>query len=175
VDVVLIAAMSLFKQATQEEVIAKAPAQRVSDVWQGLVNFIQDRVFGKLPYREPGEGLELGAKVSYLVFEFEAKYGQDAPTREQIRQRMADRLSEVVERVNDLARFVRVATGRPVVFVFDDTDKPNRERARKLFFDNANHPDLLRRVGDLHLQYRALVRRGIQALSGLLRATHSAA
>jgi adenylate kinase len=137
VDVVLIAAMSLFKQATQEDVIAKAPAQRISDVWQGLVSFIQDRVFGKLPYREPGEGLELGAKVSYLVFEFEAKYGQDAPTREQIRQRMADRLSEVIERVNDLARFVRVATGRPVVFVFDDTDKPDRERARKLFFDHA--------------------------------------
>ena len=137
VDVILIAAMSLFKHATQEAVIAKAPAQRISDVWQGLVNFIQDRVFGKLPYREPCEGLEFGAKVSYLVFEFEAKYGQDAPTREQIRQRMADRLSEVVERVNDLARFVRATTGRPVVFVFDDTDKPDRERARKLFFDNA--------------------------------------
>jgi hypothetical protein len=137
VDVVLIAAMSLFKQATQEDVINKAPAQRMSDVWQGLVDFIRDRVFGKLPYREPGEGLELSAKVSALVFEFEAKYGQDAPTREQIRRRMADRLSEVVERVNDLARFVRAATGRPVVFVFDDTDKPDRERARKLFFDNA--------------------------------------
>jgi len=137
VDVVLIAAMSLFKQATQAEVVARAPAQRVSDVWQGLVSFIQDRVFGKLPYREPGADLELGAKVSYLVFEFEAKYGKDAPTREQIRQRMADRLSEVVERVNELARFVRVTTGRPVIFVFDDTDKPDRERARRLFFDNA--------------------------------------
>jgi len=129
--------MTLFKQATQEDVINRALAQRMSDVWQGLVDFIRDRVFGKLPYREPGEGLELSAKVSALVFEFEAKYGQDAPTREQIRQRMADRLSEVVERVNELARFVRVATGQPVVFVFDDTDKPARERARRFFFDNA--------------------------------------
>jgi len=137
VDVVLIAAMTLFKQAAQEDVINKTLAQRVSDVWQGLVDFIRDRVFGKLPYREPSEGLELSAKVSALVFEFEAKYGQDAPTREQIRHRMADRLSEVVERVNELARLVRVVTGRPVVFVFDDTDKPARERARKLFFDNA--------------------------------------
>lgn len=137
VDVILVAAMSLFKQATQEEVIARAPAQRVSDVWQGLTNFIQDRIFGKLLYREPGEGLELSAKVRYLVFEFEAKYGQDHPTREEIRQRMADRLSEVIEHVNDLTRFVRAATGRPVVFVFDDTDKPDRERARKLFFDSA--------------------------------------
>lgn len=137
VDIVLIAAMTLFKQATQESVIGKAPAERVRELRQSLVEFLRDRVFGRAPYQEPGEGLELSAKVSALIMEFEVKYGQDAPTREQIRQRMADRVSEVVNRVNDLAAVVRTATNRPVVFVFDDTDKPERERARKLFFDHA--------------------------------------
>lgn len=137
VDIILIAAMTLFRQATQENVIDKAPAQRVSDAWQGVAEFIRDRVFGQLPYRQPGEGLTLGAKVSALVFEFETKYGKDAPTREKTRERMADRLSEVVERVNELSNLIRATTGRPVVFVFDDTDKPPTERGRKLFFDNA--------------------------------------
>ncbi len=137
VDIVLIAAMSLFKQATQESVIGKAPVERVRELRQSLVDFLRDRVFGRAPYQEPGEGVELSAKVSALIMEFEIKYGQDAPTREQIRLRMADRVSEVVSRVNDLAAVVRTATGRPVVFVFDDTDKPERERARRLFFDHA--------------------------------------
>ncbi len=137
VDVVLIAAMALFKQAMQESVIGKAPAERVREVRQSLADFLRDRVFGRQPYQEPGEGLELSAKVNALIMEFEVKYGKDAPTREQIRQRMADRVSEIVSRVNDLAAVVRTTTGRPVVFVFDDTDKPERERARRLFFDHA--------------------------------------
>lgn len=137
VDIVLIATMTLFRQAIEEGVIDKAPAQRANDAWQGVAEFIRDRVFGPLPYRQPAEGLALGAKVNALVFEFETKYSKDAPTREETRQRMADRLSEVVERVNELSSLIRVTTGRPVVFVFDDTDKPPTERGRKLFFDNA--------------------------------------
>ncbi len=137
VDVVLIAAMALFRAATDEKVVGRAPAQRLSDLWQGMSDFVRDRVFGKLPYREPAEGLELGAKVSALVFEFETKYKTEAASREQIRERMKDRLSEVFERVNELADFIRVTTGRPVVLVFDDTDKPDPQRARQLFFDNA--------------------------------------
>ncbi len=137
VDVVLIAAMALFRAATDQQVVGRAPAQRVSDLWQGISEFVRDRVFGKLPYREPGEGLELGAKVSALVFEFETKYKTEAASREQIRERMKDRLSEVFERVNELTAFIRVTTGRPAVLVFDDTDKPDPVRARQLFFGNA--------------------------------------
>ncbi len=117
--------------------VSRAPAERLSDLWQGISEFVRQRIFGKLPYREPSEGLELGAKVSALIFEFETKYKTEIASRDQIRQRMQDRLSEVFERVNELAAFVRVTTGRPVVLVFDDTDKPDRERARRLFFDNA--------------------------------------
>ncbi len=137
VDVVLIAAMALFRTAVDEQVVGRAPAQRLGDLWQGISDFVRDRVFGKLPYREPGEGLELGAKVNALIFEFETKYKTESTSREQIRERMKDRLSEVFERVNTLAAFVRVTTRRPVVLVFDDTDKPDRERARELFFGNA--------------------------------------
>ncbi len=144
VDVVLIAAMELFKAATSTEVVAQAPAQRLQEAWQGLSDFISTRVFGSIPYREPGEGLELGAKVSALVFEFETKYTNEAPTREHIRQRMEDRLSEVIERTNALAGLIRVATKKPVLLVFDDTDKPDRERARKLFF---GHPTTLTAFG----------------------------
>lgn len=137
VDVVLIAAMALFRAATDQQVVSRAPAERLSDLWQGMAEFVRQRIFGKLPYREPGEGLELGAKVSALIFEFETKYKTEVASRDQIRERMKDRLSEVFERVNALVAFVRVTTGRPVVLVFDDTDKPDRERARRLFFDNA--------------------------------------
>ncbi|MEI2688256.1 MAG: hypothetical protein V9H69_00520 [Anaerolineae bacterium] len=102
-----------------------------------MVEFVRDRVFGKLPYREPAEGVELGAKVNALVFEFETKYKTEAVSREEICKQMQDRLSEVFERVNELAAFIRVTTRRPVVLVFDDTDKPDPDGDVQLFFGNA--------------------------------------
>ncbi len=137
VDVVLIGAMALFRAATEVQVLSKAPAQHLQELWTGLSNFVSDRVFGKLPYRAPAEGLEIGGKVSALVFEFESKYKTEAASREQIRERMKDRLSEVFSRIKEVADVVRTHTGRPVVLVFDDTDKPDRQRGRELFFDSA--------------------------------------
>lgn len=137
VDLVLIGAMALFRAATQEEVLKKAPAQHLGDLWTGLSEFVRDQVFGKLPYRKPDEGLEIGGKVSALVVEFESKYKTEAASREQIRERMKDRLSEVFARVQQLTDTIRTVTRRPVVLVFDDTDKPDRTRGRELFFDSA--------------------------------------
>lgn len=140
VDIVLIAAMSLFRAAAEQKAIDKAPAQLVSDLWQDLQGFIRTRVFGSLSYREPAETVEVGAKVAYLAVEFEAKYRNEASSREQIRQRMEDQLSEVIDRMNNLAELVRKNTRRPVLFVFDDTDKPDPARGRQIFFD---HPTAL--------------------------------
>lgn len=138
VDLVLIAAMTLFRAATDEQIVSRAPAQRLQELWQGIADFARQRVFGSLPYREPANELGLGAKVSALVFEFEAKYSTEATSREQIRQHMGDRLSEVFDRVNTLSAFIRTFTGRPVLLAFDDTDKLDRARGRALFFDNEN-------------------------------------
>jgi len=140
VDVVLIAAMELFRAATAQEVVSKAPAQRLSEIWDDLADFIRKRVFGHLPYRAPAESPEVTATVSALVFEFETKYKSEASSRDQIRSQMESRLSEIIERINTLALLVRQSTQRPVLFVFDDTDKPDPERGRALFFD---HPTTL--------------------------------
>lgn len=140
VDVVLIAAMELFRAATTQEVVSRAPAQRLSEIWDDLADFIRRRVFGLLPYRDPAEGVDVTATVSALVFEFETKYRSEASSRETIRRQMEGRLSEIIERINALALIVRQSTQRPVLFVFDDTDKPDPERGRSLFFD---HPTTL--------------------------------
>lgn len=140
VDIILIASMALFRLATDQKVIIQAPAQLLTDVWQDLNSFIQDRIFGHLPYRKPAETVELGARISYLVVEFETKYKNEATSREQIRNQIEDRLSEVIDKVNILAALVRSSTKRPVLFIFDDTDKPDPARGRQIFFE---HPTAL--------------------------------
>lgn len=140
VDLVLIGAMALFRAATEQRVINKAMAGLVGELWGDIAGFIESQVFGNLPYRKPAGDTEVGAKVGYLVAEFEVKYKNEAVSREQIRRHMEDRLSEIIDRTNRLAALVRARTRRPVLFVYEDTDKPDPARGRQIFFD---HPTTL--------------------------------
>lgn len=145
-DVVLIAAMALFKAATDSRLIEKAPAQVVEGVWLSISELIDRTIFGKVPYHKSIPVAETGAKVSVapvvnaLTLEFEARFKDEASTRSQIREQMKDRLSEVIAKTNLLAGEIQHKYGKPVLFLFDDTDKPENDVARKIFFD---HPQTL--------------------------------
>ncbi|MCS6848574.1 MAG: AAA family ATPase [Anaerolineae bacterium] len=146
VDVILIAAMALFRAASDANLIQRAPAQIVEGVWEQVKQVIDRVIFGDLPYRRPAQPAEVGVKVGIpsivqgLALEFEARFKNEPHTRRQIRERMQDRLSEVIDRANLLSAEIRHRYRAPVLLVVEDTDKPDPARAGELFFD---HPQSL--------------------------------
>jgi hypothetical protein len=145
VDVILIGAMELFRVATEEQWISRAPAQIVEGVWGDIEKMINNAIFGKLPYRKPAPPAEVGIKVDAtiiqgLALEFETRYKNDANTRAQIRESMKDQLSEVINRVNLLAGEIQHRYKRPVLFVYEDTDKLDPGRAGDIFYE---HPQTI--------------------------------
>jgi hypothetical protein len=146
VDVILIAAMALFRAASDEGVIGRAPAQIVEGVWERIAEVIDRVIFGKLPYRRPATESEVTVKagiplvVHGLTLEFEARYKNESNTRAAIRAHMRDRLSEVIEKANDLSAEIQRRYKQPVLIAVEDTDKPEPGRAAEIFFD---HPQSL--------------------------------
>ena len=52
VDILVKAAMALFRAASDEQVIKRAPAQIVGELWQDIYQFIEKKIFGDIPIRE---------------------------------------------------------------------------------------------------------------------------
>jgi hypothetical protein len=138
VDVLLGLATALFRRATEEDVLKRAPAQVAAGVWEDVSLFIEKTIFG--PVRLPalkGEA-SLSAKVNLLAAEFEAKFSQESSTREAVRERMESRVAALVDKLDFVAQQVRDQYKRPVLFFIENTDKPDLARAHQLFFDHTH-------------------------------------
>lgn len=133
VDVLLGMATSLFREATEREVVAKAPAQILGGVLEDVQLFFERTIFGALPYRPPDALSEVSVKVNVLAAELQTKFTAEGYTRDDIRQRLERRLGELIEKINLMAEQVRLKYKRPVLFIVEGTDKPDHERARAMF------------------------------------------
>jgi len=133
IDLILGLATSLFKRATESDVLAKAPAQIAGDVWDDLCCFIEKVIFGPATFRTPPAGAALSAKVNLLAVEFQTKFASEAATRAETRKRIEARLAELHDKINYVADLVRVNYKRPVLFFVENTDKPDLSRARDIF------------------------------------------
>lgn len=133
IDLVLGLATSLFRRATEPDVLGKAPAQIAADFWADLSGFIERVIFGPAYFRPAPLEAEAGAKVNFLAVEFETKFGKEAATRAAIRERVEPRLAELHDKINQVADLVQVHYKRPVLFFVEGTDKPDLARARDIF------------------------------------------
>ena len=145
VDIVLIAAMALFRAASDEQLIRRAPAQIAEEVWHQIRQVIENIIFGHQPTRAPvGNEAQLSLSIPKAVFglalEFEARFKNEADTRDRIRERLRDNLSEVINKANRLIEEIQNRHRLPVLLIVEDTDKPDPARAREIFFD---HPQSL--------------------------------
>jgi hypothetical protein len=136
VDLMLGMATSLFRRATESDVLAKAPAQIASDVWDDIARFVEKVIFGPANFRTPPTDAELSAKVNFLAVEFQTKFASEAGTRDRIRRRVESRLAELHDKINQVADLVLVNYKRPVLFFIEGTDKPDLTRARDIFLDH---------------------------------------
>ena len=82
VDVLLKAAMALFKTATYVDVIKKAPAQIFEALWDDVSKFIETKLFGyTISSEEYSIMTSVSAKVNFLATQFEAKFETEPQSR----------------------------------------------------------------------------------------------
>ncbi|MBI4771787.1 MAG: hypothetical protein HY784_15570 [Chloroflexi bacterium] len=133
VDLLLGMATALFREATERSVIEKAPAQILGEALEDVRLFFERNIFGSLPYRPPEEKAELAVKMNRLAAELQTKFTNEGYTRDDIRGRLERRVGELIEKINLIAEQVRLKYRRPVLFIVEGTDKPDRARARDMF------------------------------------------
>jgi energy-coupling factor transporter ATP-binding protein EcfA2 len=136
VDVVLGIATSLFKRATEPDVLDKAPAQIAADFWADLTGFIEEVIVGPAHFRTSPPQVEASARVNFLAVEFQTKFASEASTRDAVREAVEGRLSELYDRINMVADRVGVSYKRPVLFFVEGTDKADIARARDIFVNH---------------------------------------
>jgi DNA polymerase III delta prime subunit len=137
VDLLLGMATSLFRRATEADVLAKAPAQVVAGVWEDVARFVSSAIFGASLPQVPTPA-EWSVKVNALAFEFQGKFASQASTRDEIRERVEPRLAELLDKMNFVADQVHINYKRPVLFFVEGTDKPDLKCARELFLEHTN-------------------------------------
>jgi hypothetical protein len=136
VDILVKAAMALFQEANTRGALNAAPAQKVTDLWEDIISFVERKIFGAVPIRSDLlGGNDLKLKLSVLGVEFEGKFENEAGTRDQIRKANELRLSEVIDKINLLASAIHLYFTKPVLFVFEDTDKIDLAVAKEIFHD----------------------------------------
>ena len=139
VDILLGLTTALFHRATEEDVLARAPAQIAAEVWEDVSLFVERTILGPVHLPAPSKvAAEFSAKVNLLAAGFEAKFSQETSTRQAVRNQMQGRVAELVDKLDFVARQVRDRYKRPVLFFIENTDKPDLDTARALFLNHTH-------------------------------------
>jgi len=128
-DILLILGAQLYEQYTEAGGKLNDDVLRELEGWKDrTVEHLRDKgaVF------ESGGGLDL--KAFFLAATLKLK--TEHSTREQIRDVIRPRVSELIDKIDTIALDIQVQTRRPVLVLVDDLDKLNLENARKLFCEN---------------------------------------
>lgn len=164
VDLLLKAANSLFKEATEEKVVRRAPAQISHEFWGMLTGFIERKIYGDyLPSFSEVDAqtkckLEsVTGKINVLAVEFEAKFEAEPESRKNFKENSGLLLAEVIDKINMLADKIFQFYGQPVLFIFEDADKIDLKNAEEIFYKHCNTLAALRAsaiyVIDIALRY----------------------
>lgn len=138
VDVLLRIATSLFRRATEDEVVRKAPGTILLDLWEDLSRFLEHKIFGKLPVQpQIPVSSSLTVKVNALAIELESKFETEAESRNTIRKTNEHQLTELLDKINLLADQVRLHYLKPVLFAVEGLDRFDLEIAREVFYGHA--------------------------------------
>jgi energy-coupling factor transporter ATP-binding protein EcfA2 len=145
IDLILKAANSLFKAATEEEIIKKAPKQIGSDFWQMLTHFFEKKIYGEfLPdFSEIDSQTKIKlesvtGKINLLAIEFESRFEIDPESRKKFKENSSLLIPEVIDKINMLAERVFKNYGQPVLFIFEDADKFDLKNSEEIFYKHCN-------------------------------------
>ncbi len=137
VDMLLKTAISLFREATDQEVIKKAPAQIAAGLWEDIALFMERRIYGELRLPDSSALKEFTAKINLYGVELENKFELEPDSRARIRQLTENQIAEITSKIDLVADQIRHRYGRPVLFIFEDTDRLDHAVAKELFYERA--------------------------------------
>jgi hypothetical protein len=83
------------------------------------------------------ESPEIGATLNLYVVKLSSKLGAEEATRTVVREKVRYRLSDLLERLDILARAIEAAGGRRILAIVEDLDKADLHTAKQLFYDHA--------------------------------------
>lgn len=137
VDILLAMALRLFQQATDAKILLRKRRELVGDtLLQDVYRwFTQEIVAEKVS--EPIPDTELSASFNLAVFKLEGRISREAPTRRIVRERVEHRLSELLDRMNEVLDEITRNTGKRVLIIVEAIDKLDLATARELFQDHA--------------------------------------
>lgn len=145
VELILKAANSLFKAATEEAVINKTPDQISGDFWQMLVNFFERKIYGdylptfsEVDTQTTIKPTEVTAKLNLLAVEFETRFEISPESRKNFKENSNLLLPEVIDKINMLSEKILKTYRKPVLFIFEDLDKIDLKNAEEIFYKHAN-------------------------------------
>jgi hypothetical protein len=137
VDLLLALATSLFKQATDANVLKRRTKGLVGDeLLKDVYRWFTQEVIEE-KFFEPKAEASAAASLNLLAVKLEGKIGAEASTRRTVRERVEPRLAELLERVNYVLDDVRRNARRRPLIIVEDTDKLDLTRARDLFLEHA--------------------------------------
>jgi len=131
IDILLLLVAQIYEQYTA------AGEELNDDILRELEGW-KDRTVENL--RDKGAVFESGAGFDLKAFFLAAtlKLKTEHSTREQIREVIRPRVSELIEKIDIIAAAIHARQKKPLLVLVDDLDKLNLENARKLFCDNLN-------------------------------------
>lgn len=133
IDLLLIAGAAL-AQAVDPDTLSPV----LQKLMQGVTAYFEGGIFDGRIRRLSSDGI--AGSPNATAIEFDAFYQKEPVTYMPMNGRLYDRSSGVIDAINLVLDRVQVAAGRPLLFVFDDTDKIVLTNAELIFFD---HPATL--------------------------------
>jgi len=144
VDVVLACAAAIFREATDKTRGVKIPPALAKDVFTWLAS----EITSETTITTPKSGA-ISAKINAFILSIEGKYGRESQTRTVIRDRLFTRVSDLIDRMDEICTAITTATGHRTLIIFEDIDKTDLAHARDLFFE---HSSTLNKMG-CHIIY----------------------
>lgn len=137
IELVFAITLRLLRLATDESVV---PRGVVTENWEKLLERVyqplRQWLFGADKIAADQEPT-ISLKLSVLVAELETKIGTESYTRNQVRERFAGRVADLLDQIDLLAHQLESKMGRRLLLIVEDLDKFNVAATRQLFLDHA--------------------------------------
>ncbi|MDI6792725.1 MAG: hypothetical protein QME81_07660 [bacterium] len=131
IDVILAMALKLLQKAYNEGIKIK------EDILQDVFDWLTKEIIKEMVIEIP-QDVTLSANLNLLALKIEGKLGSETLSRTVMREKIAPRLSELMEKINTTIREIEEITGKKVLIITEDMDKTDISSARHLFFDHGS-------------------------------------
>lgn len=136
-DILFAIAVQVLEAAENRKVQLSPTLKKVLYQWLG--RHTRTEISGFEAELEAGHELKAGIKTLIASFfaSIKGKLKANAAVRNEIKTEFEQRISELIDRINEIAIAISTATKLPLLVVINDLDKLNREQVEKIL-DNIN-------------------------------------